>query len=360
MVIPMSKSRRSAAKRVRFPRRFWHIKPFDRIHESKKLYNRQRLKQGFAREIDEMWGLEVLTMRRKVVIQKVDMDTALTAYLLEISPGDHIVVVRDKASPKDLADPDVICIECGGSGQTHLGNFDHHDTDQPLPPACVQAFRLRFGPEEKGKEKEKDNERLERLVEYVSALDTQGPEGLKQRLPLPKGAFPTLSDVFSGMLLVTKDPKEQLLRGIEICRRVLQEELDPFGQMPELEEWKAYLEAKRQNKEAIQKALKKARFFETKGGLKAGFVETNVIGVLGALYDLGCQIALAYSPRFGTPPVPKYTIAGNGVRVDSLLKILNEKEEGWGGPAHGTIIGSPRVGSRLRPEEVIALLREYL
>jgi len=287
-------------------------------------------------------------MSRKVVIQKVDLDTALTAFILGVSEKDAIVVVRDKASPEDLADPTVICIECGGSGQTHLNNFDHHDTAEPLPPACLQAYRLCSLPD------------AERLVEYVATLDTQGPEALKHRSKLPEGAFPTLSDVFSGMLLITKDFKEQLVRGIQICEAVVKQGIDPWGLMPELPQWEGYREAKRQNNEAIQKAIANAQFFETRSGLKAGFVETDVIGALGALYGLGCQIAIAYSPRFGTPPVPKYTIAGNGVRVDSLLQFLNEKEAGWGGPAHGTIIGSPRAGSKLKAKEVIAIVREYL
>jgi hypothetical protein len=169
-----------------------------------------------------------------------------------------------------------------------------------------------------------------------------------------------LSDVFSGMLLITKDPKGQLVQGIKICEAVVKQGIDPWGLMPELPQWERYLEAKRQNDEAIQKAIANAQFFETKRGLKAGFVETDVIGALGALYNLGCQIALAYSPRFGNPPVPKYTIAGNGVRVDSLLAILNEREPGWGGPSHGTILGSPRLGSKLKPEEVIAIVRRHL
>lgn len=329
----------------------------------------------------------------KVVIQKVDLDTALAAFILGVSEKDEIVAVRDKAGPEDLANPNIRCIECGGSGQTRLGNFDHHNTDQELSPACRQAFEVRFledpdrwatrNPEKWGRMMSPlefhlaahlfpdwpgDYERrvavqleIERLVDYVSLLDTQGPEALKTHSKLPQDAFPTLSDVFSGMLLSTKDPKMQLLQGIEVCRTVLQEGLDPFGVMPELPGWKAYIEAKRQNNEAIRSAVAKARFFETEGGLKAGFVETDVFGALGALYDLGCQIAIAYSPQFGDPPIPKYTIAGNGVRIDALLSVLNEREPGWGGPAHGTIVGSPRTtGSKLRPKEVIALVLEHL
>lgn len=305
-------------------------------------------------------------MNRRIVIQKVDMDTALTAFLLSVSKDDEIVIVRDKASDEDLANPNVICIECGGSGQTDLSNFDHHDTQQNLPSACAQVFQLVLPyicPELANFPFEARVEvrlALQELVDYVATLDTQGPEALKTRSRSPEGAFPTLSDVFSGMLLLTKDPKEQLLRGIEIYRLVLQNRINPFGLMPELPEWKEYIEAKRKNNEAIREALQSAQLFETKGGLKAGFVETDEIGALGGLYKLSCQIAVAYSPRFGNPPVPKYTIAGNGVRVDALLPILNEKEPGWGGPAHGTIIGSPRSGSRLPPETIRELVRRHL
>ena len=287
-------------------------------------------------------------MARKVVIQKVDLDTALTAFILGVSEEDDITPVRDKASADDLLNPNVICIECGGSGQVELSNFDHHDTDEELPPACVQAYKL-YG----------DDEHLNRLVEYVSTVDIRGPE-LVSRCSDSAKAFPTLSDLFSGMLLITPDPKDQLLRGIEILRRVMREEIDPFGVMPEDEEWGKYIEAKRRNKEEIKRALDETLFFRTKGGLKAGFIKSNVIGVLGALYRMGCKITIAYSPAFGDPPVPKYTIAGDGIRVDTLLKVLNEIDPGWGGPAHGTIIGSPRKGSKLSPQEVIDIVKRWL
>jgi hypothetical protein len=54
MVIHMSKARRSASKRIRFPRRLWLIKPFDRIRESKRIYNRQRLNREMRRELAEL------------------------------------------------------------------------------------------------------------------------------------------------------------------------------------------------------------------------------------------------------------------------------------------------------------------
>lgn len=290
-------------------------------------------------------------MKRKIVIQKVDLDTALTALLLGVSKSDEIVVVRDKATNEDLANPDVICVECGSSGQVDSSNFDHHDTDQQLPSACIQALHTCD---------DQNDDLLKCLAEYVAILDIEGPEGLKARSKLPKDAFPTLSDVFSEMLLVTREAKEQLLNGMAILKTVLEQQLDPFDLMPKLPGWCDHLEAKRKNNEAIRFAVEGAKLFETKGGLKAGLVETTVIGALGELYKLGCVVAIAYSPKFGNPPAPKYTVAGNGVRVDSLLLILNEQELGWGGPVHGTIIGSPRTGSKLKPEEMIAVVREHL
>lgn len=332
----------------------------------------------------------------KVIIQQVDMDTCLTALILGVSPDDEIIVVRDQADPEDLNDPCVLCIECGGSGRVELNNFDHHDAAHAqagdLPPACRQAFDHCFlqdpdrwatrNPEKWGRmmsplefhlaarlfpDRPSDYERrvavqreIERLVDYVALLDTRGPEALISRSGLPKGAFPTLSDVFSGMRLSIRDPGEQLIKGMEILRLVLEEGLDPFGLMPELPEWQGYLEAKRRNDAELERAKAHAKLFTTKGGLKGGYLETEFFGALGVLYELGCQVAIAYNPRFGDPPVKKYTIGGNGVKVDSLLSILTSKEPGWGGPAHGTIIGSPREGSRLQPEEVIKLVKEHL
>ena len=211
----------------------------------------------------------------RVIIQQVDLDTCLTALILGVSPDDEIIVVRSKAALEDLADPSVLCIECGGSGRVELNNFDHHDTAEELPPACRQAFEVQ------GDSRSRD-EKLARLVDYVSLLDTSGPEALKRVSGL-KGAFPTLSDVFSGMRLLVKDPREQLIKGMEILRLVLERGLDPFGLMPELPEWCDYIQAKRRNDEELERAKAQARLFTTKGGLKAGYLKTNYFGALGGV-----------------------------------------------------------------------------
>ena len=328
-------------------------------------------------------------MGRKVVIQKVDLDTALTAFLLGVSSADEIVVANGEASPEDLANPVVVCIECGGSGEVENNNYDHHDPGKELPPACVQAFQhfyqrhLFLTRGEWGRQmtylefqlipyvcpdlhnapfeaRLRVQEALATLVDYVATLDTQGPHGLHKLSGLEKDAFPTLNDVFSGMLLCVKNPKDQLLSGISIFWTLFEHNVHPFGVMPELPEWREYIAAKRRNKEAVAKVLARAEFFVTKGGRRAAFIVAEEIGVVSALYSQGAQVVIAFCPRYGQPPVPKYTIAGNGVRLDHLLPHLLALEPGWGGPSHGTILGSPRSGTNLAPKQIIALVQEHL
>jgi len=278
----------------------------------------------------------------KVFFQQADLDTCLTALLSGVSERDEIVHRRGEATPEELADFAALCIEAGGSGQVHLNNFDHHNTAAPLPPACVQAYQLKGG-----------NVQVRRLVEYVAQID-QDPTGL---LPI-EGL--TLSALFSGMRLAVRAFRQQLVEGIALLQTILAEGIDPFGLMPQKPEWQQYVVAKEENMRGLAEVEEKAQIFTSKRGLTVGYVETPFIGALGTLYERGCTVAIAFHPCFGEPPVPKYTIGGNGVPVDALLPVLTAQEPGWGGPALGSIIGSPRTGSRLTPEQVIALVAETL
>lgn len=280
-------------------------------------------------------------MKKKVLFSKVDMDTCLTAFVLGVSEEDEVIAIREEAEERYLNDPGVICIEVGGSGTAHLNNFDHHNFKGEIGTACEQAYE-KMGTEE---------EALKKLVDYVSAVD-MNPKSLS-----PKD-FPTLSDVFSGMLLTYKDPKKELFKGMEIFQVVLEKKLDPFDTMPPLPEWAGYIEAKRKNDLEVKEAVKKASFVTSKSGLKIGYVEATVFGVIGELYDLGCDVAVAYNPEYGEPPVRKFTIAGKEVPVEHLTSYLNELEQGWGG--RKTIIGSPRRGSKLSLEVVVGIVKSNL
>jgi hypothetical protein len=295
----------------------------------------------------------------RVVIQQVDMDTCLTGLILGVSAADQLEVVRGGASAADLADPTVLCIEAGGGGQGHLENYDHHEAGGPSASACRQAWDAHGMSRVAGFSFRGGHAAVERLVQYVEIVDTAGPTALP---PPPPPGFPTLSALFSGMRLSLRDSVEQFLAGLAIFQTVLEKGLDPFGLMPERPEWRDFLNAKRRNTEGIAQAKAAAEIFTTRSGRRVGFLGTEFIGALGALYELGCEIAIAYNPRFSPPSggeaIPKYTIAGNkGIRVDHLLPHLNALEQGWGGPAHGTIIASPRGGSWLASGMVRELVR---
>jgi hypothetical protein len=284
----------------------------------------------------------------KTVICKPDLDTCLTALVLNINEHDTIECVQDCASPDDLADPSVCCIECGGSGQVDLYNFDHHDPSLSLPPACRQAFDLHHG----------HTPALVRLVDYVCSVDDPLPEST--RIP-----FPSLSSVFSGMLMTTPGLGEQFRAGVALLKLALDEGYDPFLTMPDRLEWQACIAAKSENARMVAEVCgsDSIQFFITASGLKAGFLslEKKFAGLIvgpGILYDHGCDIAIVYSPAFGHPPVRKFTIASLNRQVSHLLPHIAHLESNWGGRER--IIGSPRnKGSALSENTIMEMVRNY-
>lgn len=273
----------------------------------------------------------------KVVIQKPDLDTCLTGLIMGVTETDHIVVSTGEASKDDLENPEVLCIEAGGSGDVKLNNFDHHNTLKKLPPACRQAFEF----------KGLKDEKLKRLVDYVCIVDERPTE-------LPKIEFPSLSNIFSGMLLVVKDKREQFLKGIEILKKVLELSLDPFKTMPKIEQWREYIEAKQANIEALERDLKRTEFYYARNGYRVGFLESENIGGINALYKRGADVVVMFNPKFGDPPIPKWTIASKDRDVYHLVEFFNRLEKGWGG--RRTIIGSPRAGTNLGKKEVLEVV----
>lgn len=273
----------------------------------------------------------------RVVIQKPDLDTCLAAFIMGASEKDEIIVSQGEAAETDLMNPEVLCIEAGGSGLVHLNNFDHHDLHKYFPPTCMQAYRHRG----------LDDKKLERLVEYVCMVD-DGPKG-DSRIE-----FPSLSSIFSGMLLVERDKRLQFFKGIGMLRRVLDENIDPFSTMPAIEEWQPYKNAKEENQRRVEEVLRSAEFYKSESGLNIGFVQSDFIGGIGALYAQGCDVVIMFNHAFGNPPVRKYTIAGNNKKISHLIEHFDKIEPGWGG--RETIIGSPREGTDLETRTVITIV----
>ncbi|HOP86868.1 MAG TPA: hypothetical protein PKZ54_10420 [Syntrophorhabdaceae bacterium] len=276
-----------------------------------------------------------------IIIQKVDLDTCLTAFILGVSEKDNIIVIPHEAEDKLLKDPSIICIEAGGSGLTELNNFDHHDPERYFPPACRQAYEVR----------QKEDRILERLIEYVCMVDERPKDH-------PNIPFPSLSNIFSGMLLLEKDPKAQLFKGMSILSKVIQDNIDPFSTMPDVPEWQEYKRIKEENIKKLEKVLKDARFYTSHSNMKVGFLKSTIIGGIGSLYQAGCDVVIMFNPSFGNPPVSKYTIAGNTKKVVHLLQHFDKIEKGWGGRER--IIGSPRSGSNLTEKEVIEIVLKHL
>ena len=277
---------------------------------------------------------------QRVLFCKVDLDTCLTALILGVPPFDHrLVQVRGPASPAELKDRRILCLECGGSGQTRLGNFDHHNTALRLPPACRQAYNYTG----------LTDAVMARLVDYVCGVDAG---------PWPAVASPTLANLFSGMLLVENDPISAFSRGVELLRTVHAQDLNPFEALPRYDHWKPWLEAKLVNNAGLARDIHQARIHTAASGLRVGFLSSPHFGGAGALYALNCQVVVLHHPAYGNPPVVKYTIGGKDQRVDHLLGTFNALEPNWGGQA--CIIGSPFSGSRLTPDAVLGVVLGYV
>ena len=331
---------------------------------------------------------------RSVRVGKIDLDTCGAALLLGVTREHEVVWLRSaQASQEELSDPSILCVEVGGSGRVAEGNFDHHGAgSEGLPSATLQAWRslercpscghpvgerglgdpAEFVPVVymcEGGRPADEAVVLARMVEYINILDTEGPEPLRRLQREKKGflrnaepIFPTLADVFAGMLLTERDPVGQFRLGVEILQEAVHRLADPFGRMPveEVAGWSAYAEATAENNRQIAKALRDAQWGKTASGLKLAWLESSFFGTPGALYGEGAQVIVAFAPRFGPAGVPKFTVAGNGIRVDSVLPELNARESGWGGPGTGTILGSPREGSKMTLNEVVEMVRRTL
>lgn len=302
-------------------------------------------KRNASKEADSRHPIRNGTDVNKIIIQQPDLDTCLTAIILGAEDISLLDVRLFPATSSELSDPEVVCIEAGGSGRTSLNNFDHHDPERYFPPACRQALEYSG----------KNSHLLERLTDYVCRVD--------ECREMPAIPFPSLSALFSGMRLCTPNPVNQFHAGLNILRIVIDKELDPFATMPERPEWQEYLSAKRRDFEKKARFLKDAVLFTTRQETRVGFMQVPLnerggIGGFQELYQRGCAIGILFHPAFGEPPVRKFTIAGNDRPVSLLLPYLNPLEPGWGG--RETIIGSPRTGSILETNQIRQLVEDHL
>ncbi len=292
-----------------------------------------------------------------VVGEKVDLDAILALYIMGIRPWYDIRVVSGSATGAELADSRVLCIEVGGSGRVEEGNFDHHGSSGVVECASRQAWCIWQ------KEQEQRARILNGLVDYVGLLD----EG-HRRAESGQVAFPSLTQLFSGMLLSVRKPEEQIQQGLLLIDAAVRVGLNPFLEsgsklfevLDSARLWAATKRAHEKNGEAI---LANATWLTSREGRRVAVIETTWFGAPGALQGAGADLVIALNPRHCVNVADyfrKFTVAAHreaGISVLPALPELNQLELGWDGPGHGTIIGSPRgKSSCLSMSQVVAVV----
>jgi hypothetical protein len=229
-------------------------------------------------------------------------------------------------------------------------NYDHHEEDGPKNSATLQLWNQLQG-------NINVDPYIANCVSYINIIDTKGPKAFENYGKLlESNTF--LTDVFSGMCLVERKPTHQFLKGILILKTIIEERKEnPFDPISP-EGWEKYINAKKENRRQLTKVIKDATTVTTKSGKTLSYLETEFYGAPGALYANGASIVIALNPNF--KGVRKFTIASNNGKINQVLEELAQLEKGWGGPPTGTIIGSPREGSKLTLKQVVEIAVEKL
>lgn len=299
---------------------------------------------------------------RKVVFQKPDLDTALTAVIEGVRPDvAELVAVSGSASAEDRNDSTVLCIECTGSGDLVLSNRDHH-AGPDSRPACVQAFEA----------VELWLRKLKPLVQYVAEVDI----GKKSFHRLSGG--PSLVWLYSGlMVFYGNDKVQQFWASIRLLLKVLELNLDPYGpmnkvleSMPEAVEWD---KAKREHERWSRQVVSKAQYTESKDGVLIAYVVSNWKGAVGLLQATETKgqrkpnvvICLSTDFHHDGSGFCKYSVAASAADLSKLKLRLNEIEPGWGGPVRenpkkdGAFLGSPlAASSAVELEDVVQMVMD--
>ena len=283
-------------------------------------------------------------MSSTFAFQKPDMDTVLSAVILGFDSADPLIECSPEASKELLARPEVYCIECGGSGQVDLRNFDHHDTHALLPPACVQAYSF----------KGCSNTYLLQLVKYVQWVD----EGRRfSKYHCQEGLY--LSNVYSGMLLMYESSiLEQFYHGVQLFKHVIEKKIDPWKPVPKISEWSPYFHHKNLQRQQLEKYASQINYYQTNSGLTAGYLCANLPGTHALLRRSGCTLSIA-AGLSKQNDLLYTTISSNQLSMLKLLPEISRIEKGWGGPCHGNIIASPKKGTCLSERDLVTLVCNF-
>ena len=303
-----------------------------------------------------MTSLSLLSHFHSVYFRKPDMDTLLAAALAGVSLQNTIICVTGDAPSAALNNPEALCLECGGSGQPFLLNFDHHGTAMPLPPACMQVWNMVY----KSINDSTDQKYLAELVSYVSFLDTAGQFGCK---PFAENTSINLSSLISGILLISQDRITSFQVALSALQTIIGERVVSWNMYEALQrhpEWQVYFSEKQRMERQLKQRAGAIVPFETSMGQGLALLAQEC-GVHGFLRGLGATVSLASkSLESGIGQRYMHSISVSDISQEWLREkrdLLNAVEGGWGGPSGGTIIASAFEGSFLSQQEVICILK---
>lgn len=290
-----------------------------------------------------------------IVPQKLDLDTLAALYMLG-ADASSVIIVADPKNPAQLAawlqDPEVFCIEVGGSGQTELRNFDHHAAGGPNESASMQVWKAMGG-----------DPALEPLAKYVNIVDVEGINSL----PEPKPTV-VLTDVVAGLLLLAQDekwPVPEIVKRSDLIFSIIGAGVDPFGEiLLPFADYKRYLQRKVEEDIETANAALNVIILPLPNGKKIGVLISNYRGATNSAYGAGGDYALCVAPNFGKTGLRKMTVGVNTKShptgsVTEFLSRLNAIEPGAGGPPTGKVGGS-KPGTQVPLQQLLELAMETL
>ncbi len=269
------------------------------------------------------------------------------------------VAYRPRVSDGELGDRRVLVWDIGRRHEPRQGNFDHHQ-DHALGATPI-ILRQALGEEPTA---------LDRYVDL-------GDRGYFLKHPQPYPYVETLHGMAGGINLIHREDAVRSVHFQDLLTWVEEAEVDPFGRFDEAVlplRFHPFLQARREEERLARIEARRARWAATRLG-QVAFIETDLVGVMQALYREGAVLVILYDPRARLSgwrrPAPRYTVGANPALVAipeeldlrplfASLTAAEPSGNAWGGQAG--IGGSPREegGSGLTPQQVLRAVQEYL
>lgn len=293
--------------------------------------------------------------KRRVLVGKIDLDTVAACFIAQVTREDEVEVVGCiQVAKEDLENPNILCIGVGGSGRRYLNNWDKGKGSSITRQMWEQGgCNITFPG---------GTWQVETLIDYIEgSLSVKKP---RQKEAKDSQFFPTLLDIFEGMLLSTRGEVEKLHCGVGILRTLVRKGLDPFGLMPEDNIWFDYSQAKARYNREVRKLKKQAQWTTTSSGFSMVSVESDFLkAAYILLHKLGAQIAVVLNPRYRlrSREMRMFTISSNNIELNTLLPELNSQERGWKIIGNGkTLYSSCYRSSGLSLKKVIRVVQKKL